>query len=769
VKPRFSSLLLAGTLVLAAPLGMGMARPDLPALQGRLAYQLKNYPEAVRHWEGAATRNPSLALDLGRAYYRLGNREKALSSWQVASQVRPVADAARQEMAEDAQRSGAFEAVMADYRQKVAAGDEDGWSELRMRFEALDGASGASPYARRSGMIATECLIREGKAQEAADRCRELRLTFPDLAEWSLWREGLLRSDADPRAGATLLDSMIARFPKSPLVPNARMALATLDPDRTEDLWEAVATESPDAPEAAEALYLLGTQGSGDRLAWLRRYRQAAPSGPRLKDVARAMAEFTLPAGERYDVALNLMDRGDYKLALRLLDGINTPWGTYRQGVCHWQLGNYAEAVQILQRAAAIPEMKGRSLIVLGRLEDQRKRYAVAETYFKQASALKDEFGLQGLDRLARLLRKQDLDDKAVPFEQALVKRYPTSPEAIEVRWRFMQKAYAAGNLAGAKRWAQELGFQSLQKVNGPGGAFWHAKILEREGKKGEAIALYRKAATHRPHSYYSWRSKHRLDALEGRASDPGFIVRKVPVSAPQDDLRPLVDGGTVDPANPAARYLDQMTAWPASVKEWVYLGLTDPALRYADKVKADADLRAWLHLQAGQYRQTIALATGKDPRLLFPLGYRPLVERAADLHGIDPLLMTSLVKQESLFDPTSRSWVGAMGLAQLMPYTADWVRKQVPGPERDLTDPFWNLKLGTWYLGYTHREFQGVAPYAVAAYNAGPGAVRKWTGNGGGDMDAWVEAVPFAETRHYVKKVFGNLWSYQALYGVER
>ncbi|MNX14499.1 Soluble lytic murein transglycosylase precursor [compost metagenome] len=743
-----------------------MARPDVPAMQGRLAYQFKNYPEAVRLWEDAATRDPSLALDLGRAYYRLGNREKALTAWQQAAQVKGVAEAARQELALDAQYGEAFEALMADYRLKVASGDEDGWSDLRERFEQQATSFGASPYARRSGMIVAECLIREGRKPEAADRCRELRETFPDLTEWSLWREGLLRAESDPQAAKALLDTMNARFPQSPLLPSARLALAKLDSGRAEELWKAVSADSPDSTEAEEALYLLATKGSADPLTWLRRYREVKPSGRYLKDVARALSEYELSAKERYDVALDLMDRGDYKLALRLLDDLDTPWANYRKGVSHWQLRNYTEAVQLLHKAATNGELRGRSLVVLGRLEDQRKRYDEAAKYFKQASALSDEWGLQGLNRLALVYRKQDLDAQAVPYEQALVKRFPNSSEAIEVRWRFMQKAYAAGNLNESKRWATELGYRSLQTVNGPGGAFWLGKILEREGKTGEAIAVYRKASKNRPNSYYSWRAQHRLDALEGRASDPGFIVRPVALTAPQDDLRPLVDGGEIDPANPAARYLTQMADWPANVREWVYLGLSEPALRYAQKVKADADLRAWLHLQTGNYRQTIAVSTGKDPRLVFPLGYRPLVERAAELNGLDPLLLTSLVKQESLFDPTSRSWVGAMGLAQLMPYTADWVRKQVPGPERELTDPFWNLKLGAWYLQYTHREFGGTSPFAVAAYNAGPGAVRKWQGNGGGDMDAWVEAIPFSETRHYVKKVFGNLWSYQAIYG---
>ncbi|MNL73592.1 Soluble lytic murein transglycosylase precursor [compost metagenome] len=56
---------------------------------------------------------------------------------------------------------------------------------------------------------------------------------------------------------------------------------------------------------------------------------------------------------------------------------------------------------------------------------------------------------------------------------------------------------------------------------------------------------------------------------------------------------------------------------------------------------------------------------------------------------------------------------------------------------------------------------------FAVAAYNAGPNAVKKWIdANGHQDVDVWVELIPYPETRHYVKKVFGNYWTYQALYG---
>ncbi|MEN9210351.1 MAG: transglycosylase SLT domain-containing protein, partial [Thermostichus sp. DG02_2_bins_29] len=85
------------------------------------------------------------------------------------------------------------------------------------------------------------------------------------------------------------------------------------------------------------------------------------------------------------------------------------------------------------------------------------------------------------------------------------------------------------------------------------------------------------------------------------------------------------------------------------------------------------------------------------------------------------------------------------------------------------LTHPADNLYLGAWYLDYTHRTYQDNTLLALASYNGGPGNVARWLNRYGfADPDLFVEQIPFAETRGYVKSVFGNYWNYWQLYTQE-
>ena len=125
------------------------------------------------------------------------------------------------------------------------------------------------------------------------------------------------------------------------------------------------------------------------------------------------------------------------------------------------------------------------------------------------------------------------------------------------------------------------------------------------------------------------------------------------------------------------------------------------------------------------------------------------------------PLLL-GLAKQESRFTPVVRSSVGAVGLMQLMPDTAAEVAGG-PVSGSDLEGPGRNAELGARYLKGLLGQFQGNPLTAVAGYNAGPGAVQGWLSPRLGTApELWVEAIPFPETRLYVKKVLGNAWSYQ-------
>ena len=141
-----------------------------------------------------------------------------------------------------------------------------------------------------------------------------------------------------------------------------------------------------------------------------------------------------------------------------------------------------------------------------------------------------------------------------------------------------------------------------------------------------------------------------------------------------------------------------------------------------------------------------------------WPKPYRPP-------SGVDPDLALGVMRQESSFDPAIVSPAGAVGLMQMMPATA----RQEGGDPAALTDADTNMRLGVGYLHKLLDQFGGVAPYAVAAYNAGPHRVHAWlaaNGDAAGpppdywpadNMIDWIEQIPFAETRNYVQRVLEN------------
>lgn len=123
------------------------------------------------------------------------------------------------------------------------------------------------------------------------------------------------------------------------------------------------------------------------------------------------------------------------------------------------------------------------------------------------------------------------------------------------------------------------------------------------------------------------------------------------------------------------------------------------------------------------------------DPNIL------QLVHASAEKYGIDPALFRNLVQQESSFNPRAISSAGALGLAQLMPKTAESLGVTNP------FDPAQNLDGGAKYLSQLLKQFNNNRELALAAYNAGPGAVTRAGG-----------IPPIPETQNYVKKILANL-----------
>jgi soluble lytic murein transglycosylase len=152
----------------------------------------------------------------------------------------------------------------------------------------------------------------------------------------------------------------------------------------------------------------------------------------------------------------------------------------------------------------------------------------------------------------------------------------------------------------------------------------------------------------------------------------------------------------------------------------------------------------------------------------VYPAGWGDLVAEQAAQHGVDPLLMLALMRQESSFDPRAQSGAQAMGLTQVIPATARGIARRLGRDDfalRDLLKPGVSVEFGTWFMSQLLADYKGRIFLALAAYDAGGGNVSRWLDRFGDDPDLLVEQIPFEETRNYLRIVYDNYFHYQILY----
>ena len=155
--------------------------------------------------------------------------------------------------------------------------------------------------------------------------------------------------------------------------------------------------------------------------------------------------------------------------------------------------------------------------------------------------------------------------------------------------------------------------------------------------------------------------------------------------------------------------------------------------------------------------------------RYIYPYPYENEISFYSKNYGLDSNFVLAVIKAESNFKKDATSRRGAMGLMQLMPSTAAWIGEQLGDEDCTLAEfyePERNIRYGTWYLSELREEFHGNPVLVLAAYNAGRGNVREWMHLYNWDMKFNdPDAIPYAETREYVKKVLKNEEKYQKLY----
>jgi soluble lytic murein transglycosylase len=155
---------------------------------------------------------------------------------------------------------------------------------------------------------------------------------------------------------------------------------------------------------------------------------------------------------------------------------------------------------------------------------------------------------------------------------------------------------------------------------------------------------------------------------------------------------------------------------------------------------------------------------------LRYGLYYHDLVITEAQRYGIDPLLLFSVVRQESLFEGFISSTANAHGLMQVMPPTGGDIASELNWPpeydSEDLFRPNVSVRFGAYYLDKNRKLFSNNIYASLAAYNAGPGSAIIWNELAGNDPDLLLEVIRAQETRNYIPGIYEIFSTYRSLYG---
>jgi soluble lytic murein transglycosylase len=298
---------------------------------------------------------------------------------------------------------------------------------------------------------------------------------------------------------------------------------------------------------------------------------------------------------------------------------------------------------------------------------------------------------------------------------------------------------------------------------------FWSAKIHDKLGRAQERDAKAQQIVDEFPFSYYAYRAKELWPAsvvnrrVPTANTFPDLEAELAKITEPRFDLvDALQDVGLY---RAAAREMKVLAARYASNPGVQFL-LADVYVRGGEPFKANTVLQR-------QFRPFVRHGGANIPprfwQILFPLAYWEKLQEEGQRRGVDPYLLASITRQESGFEPSTVSNAGAVGLMQIMPEEAS--RIAAAGGLGEITreslfHPETNIAVGAAEYSQKLEVMNGNHVLAIASYNAGEKAVGTWLEKTPvDDLDLFVESIPYAETRLYVKTVTRNRFEYRRIY----
>jgi peptidoglycan lytic transglycosylase len=330
----------------------------------------------------------------------------------------------------------------------------------------------------------------------------------------------------------------------------------------------------------------------------------------------------------------------------------------------------------------------------------------------------------------------------------------------IDLSWRTAIASLRAGNRARAVTELRQLRKLKLDAETDRATSFWLGFALEGSGAHAEAQQLWARLADRFPFSYYGSKAAARRDA-PGSASPLAFPDLSLGDSVrAHPDYRIAALLSRAGLLTEAASYARRLSA--AFRRDDAAALLAARAAGAADDPSASATI---MSSYFGEYLERPATGLPEDFwRLAYPRAYWSDIEAAAARHHVDPLLMVALARQESHFDRTVKSPVGAIGLFQIMPYTAAQLDPSFPVDRADeqLVKPDVAAELAARHLELNLALFNGELAPAIASYNADRERVRTWWAAAAGlPEELFVDSIPYQQTRAYVRQVLANYGMY--------
>lgn len=593
--------------------------------------------------------------------------------------------------------------------------------------------------------------------------------------------------------GLVALESIQQELPEA-LRPYGKM-LGVLGMERTDKKQEAYEAGKPLWEEAPEPLkyylaYAMGRLGrdlgkKDESLEWFRKMLVLAPDKKRRVQALNQM--IALPGITSAEAATLLIDSPSNARALAACNAVKKGADArveYAVGYNHYinkrydaamerfNLASadvtYGEAAKYYHAYAAFREKKNdtayrlwsgivltgneypqRSVSRLITLSSRGHKQDILAT-FKKAAVQRTDYPELAADALVGIVSIGDASS-AADAEKKLFTQHKATNQAATIRWNRGWKAWKAGEFDKAReQWAagfvpgipnRELAARLL---------YWQARALQKSNSPEAYARVKRQLTDGYPAEYHTF-----------LLSKDGGISADLKIPAAYQEKSMLEEWGFVTYARVEAAYDTAGTTDKTDIPTlFRAVRLASWEGDYSSAVRAFATLQR--HLPPSE------LASGQLLKYYFPRAFEPEVRAAVKKTGLGSEVIWGIMRQESLYEPDVTSVAGAYGLMQLMPGTAKSETAKMKMAAEAWRQPAGNIMLGANHMvGLLARygEHKDKMPLSLGAYNAGGGNVNKWIKDGIGDIAAWIEDIPFRETRGYVKAVLRNIETYKLLY----